>query len=243
MAQDRMMRSAESKRRHNSEAGYPRGAETRARIILAALEAFGTHGFGGTSTRLLADKAGVTLPALQYYFDDKEGLYLACAAYIAEALASRLGPQIEKIAVRVADPTTSRRALRGLLDELLDNLADLFLGTHELEKWVLFIIREQAQPTKAFDIIYEHVMRKVAMSCAALIAQIVNRPSIDSEVRLCAAGLIGQIIFFRTGRTAVLRFLDWPDFDADRLATVKVMLRNHTTAALGELRKATRRTP
>ena len=61
------------RRRHPAAGGYARGDETRSRIIAAALDVFGTHGFGGASTRMLAESAGVTLPALQYYFASKEG--------------------------------------------------------------------------------------------------------------------------------------------------------------------------
>ena len=79
----------DGRRRRPADGGYARGDETRARIISAALDVFGTHGFGGASTRMLAERAGVTLPALHYYFDSKEGVYLACAEHIAEQLDGR----------------------------------------------------------------------------------------------------------------------------------------------------------
>src|SRR5271163_4162490 len=71
------------KHRHTAGGGYPRGEETRARIVAAALKLFGEHGFEGASTRDIAKNAGVNAPALQYYFDNKEGVYLACVEYIA----------------------------------------------------------------------------------------------------------------------------------------------------------------
>ena len=65
--------------RHSVEGGYARGEETRLRIVTAALKLFGQLGFDGASTRDIAAAAGVNAPALQYYFDNKEGLYIACA--------------------------------------------------------------------------------------------------------------------------------------------------------------------
>lgn len=57
--------------------GYRKGAETRLRILTAALQAFGSAGAAGATTRKIAHEAGVSLPALKYYFGGKEGLYLA----------------------------------------------------------------------------------------------------------------------------------------------------------------------
>src|SRR5262249_6202272 len=79
------------KRRHPPTGGYARGDETRAKIVAAALEVFGTYGFAGASTRLLAEKAGVNLPALQYYFDGKAGVDLPCCEHIAQRLGGGPG--------------------------------------------------------------------------------------------------------------------------------------------------------
>src|SRR5256885_1983003 len=73
-----------AKHRHVLEGGYQRGEETRARIIAAALKLFGERGFSVASTREIATFAGVNAPALQYYFDSKEGLYLACVEHIVK---------------------------------------------------------------------------------------------------------------------------------------------------------------
>ena len=66
-----------ARHRHSVEGGYARGEETRARIISAALKLFGQRGFDGSSTRDIATAAGVNAPALQYYFDNKEGDFVA----------------------------------------------------------------------------------------------------------------------------------------------------------------------
>src|ERR1700753_3130750 len=75
-----------AKHRHAIEGGYARGEETRARIVAAALRMFGERGFEAASTRDIATRAGVNAPALQYYFDNKEGVYLACVEYIVASV-------------------------------------------------------------------------------------------------------------------------------------------------------------
>ncbi|MEA2815035.1 MAG: TetR/AcrR family transcriptional regulator, regulator of cefoperazone and chloramphenicol, partial [Rhodospirillaceae bacterium] len=54
-----------------------RGEDTRRRILETALDLFAAQGYEGASTRQIAEGAGVNLPAIQYYFGNKEGLYRA----------------------------------------------------------------------------------------------------------------------------------------------------------------------
>lgn len=231
----------DGKRRRPADGGYARGEETRTRIIAAALEVFGAHGFGGASTRMLAEKAGVTLPALHYYFDSKEGVYLACAEHIAERMQAHLGAAMRLIEETLARAQPSPAQLLETLLGFLDEFADLFLGGHELEKWVLFIIREQAQPTRAFDILFERMMRRVVAACTALIARLLDRPESDKEVRVRTLALIGQIVFFRTAREATLRVLGWQDFEGNRRAIIKRALHAQITSGLGAAQRPKRR--
>ncbi len=66
------------------------------RIIEAAIELFGEHGFERASTRDIAARAGVNAPALQYYFENKEGVYRACAEALADDAWKIFGPSIQK---------------------------------------------------------------------------------------------------------------------------------------------------
>ncbi len=53
------------------------GAEARLRLLHAALRLFADKGFAKTSTREIAQAAGVNISAISYYFGDKTGLYRA----------------------------------------------------------------------------------------------------------------------------------------------------------------------
>jgi TetR/AcrR family transcriptional regulator len=52
-------------------------ADSRERILEAALEAFAEHGYEGAKTREIAARAGVNLGLLQYYFGGKAKLWRA----------------------------------------------------------------------------------------------------------------------------------------------------------------------
>ena len=50
--------------------------ETKERILHTAGEAFGAHGFDGTTIRKITEKAGVNVAAVNYHFRDKSELYM-----------------------------------------------------------------------------------------------------------------------------------------------------------------------
>ena len=70
-----------------------RGEETRERIIEAAIEAFANDGFGGTSTRRIAELAGANQGLITYHFGTKEKLWQAAVDSLfggfSEALLAR----------------------------------------------------------------------------------------------------------------------------------------------------------
>ena len=56
-----------------------RSIRTQQKLLDAALEAFSENGFKGTSTRDIADRAGVHHPLITYHFRNKEQLWRAAA--------------------------------------------------------------------------------------------------------------------------------------------------------------------
>lgn len=66
------------------------GHETRERIGQAALRVFAAEGFDGTTTRQIADAAGVNLGLLQYHFGGKENLWRAAVDLAFDELKSGL---------------------------------------------------------------------------------------------------------------------------------------------------------
>ena len=80
-----------------------RGAETRLRILDAAREVLVERGYGGTSTRAVADRAGVPLSLVHYHFRDKRSLLVDVLERENERLLERQtelfdtpGPLVEK---------------------------------------------------------------------------------------------------------------------------------------------------
>ena len=63
---------------------------TRVRIVVAAVEAFGRHGFAATGVQDVARKAGVTTGAIYHHFADKGALFRAAAEAVEEEVISMI---------------------------------------------------------------------------------------------------------------------------------------------------------
>src|SRR3954471_8387128 len=61
-----------------------RQAETRRRIVAAAVELHGTVGPALTNTSMVAERAGVQRHTLYAHFPDERSLYLACSGLAME---------------------------------------------------------------------------------------------------------------------------------------------------------------
>lgn len=206
-----------------SARGYRKGDETRARILDAALAAFGAEGFKGATTRQIAEQAGVNLPALQYYFGGKEGLYLACGQEIVDRYSGRLLAPIAK-AWNALPPEPSPEAARRALKAVLGALAELLVGTQEAEQWTGFVLREMAEPGPAFDILYERVWAPGVELVALLLSHIRRETAAGEAARIDAFLLVSSVTTFSIARPVALKYLGWPDAAGERLAAVRAAL-------------------
>lgn len=67
---------------------------TRARILEAAVEEFGAHGFAGARVSRIAARAGVNQQLIAYYFNGKAGLYQALLQRWQETSAELSRPDL-----------------------------------------------------------------------------------------------------------------------------------------------------
>ncbi len=79
-----------------------KSADTRARIVAGALKALERNGIGDTTTRRIADEAGVRLATLHYHFDSKEAVLLA----VLEVLIAELTATLHDTLDARSDPPT-----------------------------------------------------------------------------------------------------------------------------------------
>lgn len=218
-----------------------RGDATREALIEAAVELFGREGYHGASNRLLAETARVNPALIGYHFGSKRGLYLAVFEHIAEAMGRRMGPvaeevetEIDAVDSRAEEPGTIARRSETLLS-LLHRLLDQFVVTitsEESAAWARLIVREQQDPSEAFDIVYDGVMGRVLSLLSRLIAGLRGEAADSPTVRLTAVTLLGQAVVFRVARAAAMRQLGWDQIGPGEIAAIQERIRRNATAVL-----------
>ncbi len=196
-----------------------KGQETRERILDAALKAFGEASFLAVTTRQIAKAATVSLPTLQYYFGDKEGLYRACAETIVERYRHHTKAGAAKAAEALREECSAEVA-RTELKMLIGALAAFLVGTREAARWSQFVARELRDPGPAFEILYTGLWRPGVEITARLIARILGSPDTDPAARVRALLLISSLLAFQSGRTVALRTMHWSNIGPDELAMV-----------------------
>lgn len=215
--------------------GYSRGEDTRLRILRAALEVFASEGYEGASTRLLARQAGVNLPAIQYYFGSKEGLYQAVIDHIAETMESRMAPVTAEIREALAKGTPSPQELLSLLCRMLDAFVALITDREspDWESRALFFARAEIESAAALEPLYQRVMRRIVEPSAALVGRLLGRPAEHEDALLHTVALLGQVTIFCNRKSH--RVLGWTEPGATEVQAIQAVIRAHTTAIFRHL--------
>jgi TetR/AcrR family transcriptional regulator, regulator of cefoperazone and chloramphenicol sensitivity len=212
-----------AKLRAVASAGYRKGEETRQRILDAALNAYGADSFKAVTTRRIAQAAGVSLPTLQYYFGDKEGLYRACAETIVERYRQTTGAAAQAaraLSEQVLSEDRAAETTRAQLKALIRALAGFLIGSTEADRWAQFVARELRDPGPAFEILYESLWCPGIELVARLIARILGRSQSDPTARIQALLLVTSLLAFQSRRSISLRTMHWSSIGPEELAMV-----------------------
>jgi AcrR family transcriptional regulator len=221
---------APTRHRYTPENAYSRGQRTRTRLIGAGLELFGQRGFAGASTRDIAAAAGLNAPALQYYFNNKEGLYFACAEYVvSQAWSAVQDPVVsaERLLARKADDGSLIEAFCAIQFQL----ADFLNGASG--NWLQWMARDDfdREPRSGWRRILRRI-RRVMRVKAAIIGRLLGREAADVENCIRDMSLTGQLLCFHLVRQSALSAPGLRDLDAGRLALIRRITREHTIASL-----------
>jgi TetR/AcrR family transcriptional regulator, regulator of cefoperazone and chloramphenicol sensitivity len=196
----------------------------RARLIEAGAEIFGTYNLEGATTRQLAQHAGVNQAAIPYYFGGKEGLYLATIEHFFSVHTPKMQTLVSGIEARLGFQRIDRTEALGLLKTLLEHLLEILLRQQTNRSFGRIIIREQMQPTKAFDLIYERVIRHVHETISILLGVVLDRKPTDRGVILRAQMIVGQVLVFLAARETIRRRLGLTGYTEEEFAEIKAAL-------------------
>jgi AcrR family transcriptional regulator len=200
------------------------------RLLDTAIDQFGRKGIEGASTRAIATAAGTTMSSITYHYGSKQGLYLAAARHIADQMGERMAPALAASETGSREDEGPDAALSALLT-IIDRFVEVMVHP-ESAAWARFVVREQMEPTEAFDVLYGGVMGQLVDHLSALIVRIGGGHCDAAEARLKTLAIVGQALVFRVARATLLRVTGWTDIDTGGAATIRRIIRSHTRAIL-----------
>jgi AcrR family transcriptional regulator len=207
---------------------YSRGEDTRRRILEAAVEVFAAEGYEGTSTRHLAERAGINLPAIQYYFGSKDGLYRAAIDYVIQEIEAHFAPIAAPVRAALARDDAGRAELLEALCQMLEAFVALIAGGSNLESRRLLFARAEIEETAGLDALHECGMRQMYEPCLSLVTRLVGQSGEVDEAALRTLLLIGQVTVFCNKGTR--RALKATEFSEAQVRAIQRLVRLHAEA-------------
>jgi TetR/AcrR family transcriptional regulator, regulator of cefoperazone and chloramphenicol sensitivity len=197
------------------------GSHTPARILEAAGEIFADLGYRAATVRHICEKAGANVAAINYYFGDKEGLYLAVLRSVPNAHAEKYRPELHANA-------TAEEKLRAYIESLLNRVFDPGRpGWH-----AKIIAREMVEPTRALDSLLEEIARPLHQQLAGIVRELLGAGATDEDVRLCALSIMGQCVYYHHARSVLTRLYPAQSYDADDVARLVEHINDFSLGAL-----------
>jgi len=172
------------------------------RLLDIAIEQFGQHGLEGVSTREIAAAANTAMSSITYHYGGKEGLYLAAADEVAKQMGCDWQIDMFEAVVASGDPAAAREAIADLTRGFLQQLQQ-----PQSNDWALFIMREQLQPTEAFERIYAGTMGQTGKVLVDLIC-VATGVQDGQAARLAAISLFGQVLVMKAARAMCRKMLE-----------------------------------
>lgn len=209
-------------------------APTRLRMLHAALDLFGRHGFDATTTRMLTQAAGVNLGAIPYHFGSKDALYIEAAEHLAGFIAQQQEPALSRLQ-EAASRTDDRIILIDLLVGFLCTHARTLLAGDVPSSWVQFFLRahsEQGEHGQAFERIFAEVLEPAHVEVCGIVARICARPATALEVRALACLAFHQVMSLGLSDTVLLRRMGWTALTPERVEALLSLIAHSLRAQL-----------
>jgi AcrR family transcriptional regulator len=210
--------------------------QTRRALVHAALQLFGSKGFDGTSTRDIAAAANANIGSIAYHFGGKEGLRAACAAYIVETIQSIASQALPA----AAEGPVGEAAATAQLNAALERMVGFVIAQPEAGEIVQFVLRELTHPTAALDTIYDGVFEPTHRRLCELWAAATGEDAESERTKIAVFTMIGQAIYFRIGREAVMRRMGWKDIGPKEASAVIAVVKDNLAAVLSARKEARR---
>jgi len=214
-----------------------RAERTRLRLLQAGLDVFSRKGPDAASVREIVDVAGQNVAAIAYYFGSKEGLYRAVLEAIVRIIRHQMGAVLASLRQAGQEGKIDPKRATALLQTFSREVYLRLLSREESAPIGRIIMREQTQPSAAFDILYNNLFKEFHEALCGLVGVVLKLDPNDREAIIRTHTLMGQVYFFAMSRETILRRLGWGSLEGNQEEWVADILAEQVRALLDGLRR------
>jgi AcrR family transcriptional regulator len=127
----------------------------KAKTLKKARRLFGEYGFHGTTTRMIAQAAGIDISTLHYHWGDKADLFQSVIVDITEDLRRKLA-EVEKV--------IHGRPLAERMETAIDMVTDHLFTCPEIANLILFRYFRKTRPDAILDVQVPEFISDIARS-------------------------------------------------------------------------------
>ncbi len=176
---------------------------TRDRIVDAAGEIFAQRGFDATTIRDICQQAGANVAAVNYYFGDKQRLYV-------EAVVRAHQWRMQQ--VRLPEWTDDTPAEQRLHDFINTFLRRVKSGPNDTWHTKL-IMREVGNPTAACAELVQSSIRPQFEILSQILRELLPANTKDEDLHLVAFSIVGQCLFYHFADAVIRNLLDDNEYE------------------------------
>jgi AcrR family transcriptional regulator len=207
--------------------------DARQRLIEAALTIFSQYSYEGATTRMIAEQAGVNLAAIPYYFGGKEGLYRAMVETVVDRFQTVALPAVQELQQKIEKHPPSPSESVDYLCLMLGGFTENLLSLNIPRPWMRLAFGEETAPIKAFDYLYESVIRHIHHTASLLVGRALGLPADSRETILRTQAILGQVITFHLSREVVFKRLNQTEYSQEDIGLLREIIQGHVRAILG----------
>src|SRR3546814_12875997 len=102
----------------------------------------------------------------------------------------------------------------------------------ESSAWARYVVREQMDPTRAFDELYAAPMGPLLTTISGMLQRLSGDRLDPEEARIRVIALSGQAFAFRVARALALRMTGWSQISAPQADALRVVILSQLDATL-----------